>query len=259
MSSAALIPLLVPYRDAPNPLPDFLPDSDGSENYIPRAERGLTCPLHKLIRDAAKSARDNPTKTPDASTMSEIVKHLRSKPNDVLSLNGVGWTPLHLALYHRLSYSLIDLLLTSLPPSLRPILCSTRTLKCSRLPLHFASRFIDDIRIYELLQSLHPSGVLEKCSNEVTPVERAKVNKKDLRIISFLSNEEKKQMVIWRRKRRNLDLKYEAISCMDRKWEEEGSETKDFRVFVYGYCKEREIGLFRDIISYIGVVEDKGE
>ncbi|GMH66293.1 hypothetical protein TL16_g04397 [Triparma laevis f. inornata] len=140
---------LIQYRKEPCPLPD----SD-TETYLSRKERGLSCQLHKLIR-SLKSQSPPP--------LSSLFNNLKANPHGINERNGVGWTVLHLAIYHRLDYEVVEGMLMSVTDELRVKICSTRTLKCGRLPLHFASRFSDNGKLFTLLLDIYPRAVIEKC------------------------------------------------------------------------------------------------
>ena len=106
---------LIQYRKEPCPLPD----SD-TETYLSRKERGLSCQLHKLIR-SLKSQSPPP--------LSSLFNNLKANPRGINERNGVGWTVLHLAIYHRVDYEVVEGMLMSVTDELRVKICSVSEIK----------------------------------------------------------------------------------------------------------------------------------
>eukprot|EP00518_Triparma_eleuthera_P015768 CAMPEP_0197561940 /NCGR_PEP_ID=MMETSP1320-20131121/26117_1 /TAXON_ID=91990 /ORGANISM="Bolidomonas sp., Strain RCC2347" /LENGTH=162 /DNA_ID=CAMNT_0043123631 /DNA_START=129 /DNA_END=615 /DNA_ORIENTATION=- len=148
------------------PVPPLLPTS--TSPYSPRKK----LPLHKLIRLLSSS------QNPPPSLSSSLSNHLSSHPSSLLQPNGVGWLPLHLAAYHSLPYPYWCLVVDSCPPPVLSACLRARTPTGGRNVYHFLARFCADVRVWDLLVPLEPRPVLDEGDDGLTPLGRARVNRK---------------------------------------------------------------------------------
>jgi hypothetical protein len=169
----------------------------------------------------------------------------------------MGWSSLVLAIYHSAPVEFIAEMLNLISEKEQEALLSKRVPNGSRLCLHFAARYSDNIEVFKLLIEPHPSALLAKSTDGSRPVDRAIYYRKDCRILEYLSNATDKEMIL----ANNQKLRRLIIQCCEKNWMRRRQalssiasvDENDFILVLYGYLSEREMmGVFWNTLSYVG-------
>ena len=207
------------------------------------------CPLHKEIRNAAKSG-----------LWQRVLSQIEQDPSQICQHNRVGWSSLILAIYHSAPIEIIATMLALVSAEERKILLSTPVPNGSRLCLHFATRFSSNLEVIKILTDPYPRALIAKSTDGVTPLDRAVYYRKDPDILNWLKSETQKQKDIYELERYNRKLRSVVMHCCESRCAFQFRESHDlkngphFVVRVYSYMYEREmIGMFSEILSYVGV------
>lgn len=206
------------------------------------------CPLHKPIRQA---------------NWSEVSRIMRLDPSQILKQNSHGWSSMTLCLYHLAPPEVISEMLSLLSGEEQRSLLSTPVPNGSRLCLHFAARYADDLEVIKLLTEAFPAALLSPSDDGIIPVDRAIYYRKDAGILRYLEDATKRQRNIQQLRQFNQKLRYTVLLCCERSCQNslmngEGGEdskddTKPLAAGLYDICKDREMtGIFWNMLSYVG-------
>jgi ankyrin repeat protein len=151
-------------------------------------------------------------------------------------------------------------------------LLSTPVTSGSRLCLHFAARYTDNVEVIKLLTEAYPPALLATSTDGLTPLNRAVYYRKDASIIQYLEQATQRQQNFDRLQKYNQQLRYTVLLACEkstilcgRTTDDDSSSSEDTLVDesnesnaltrkLYRYCKEREmISLFGNVLSYVGV------
>jgi hypothetical protein len=220
----------------------YEPGISQEEDYIsiPRKR----CPLHKLIRNRR---------------WSEVTDLYRRDPSQINRINGHGWSSLTLALYHMAPVDIITEMLSLLSPGEQTALMSSPVPNGSRLCLHFAARYSDNLEVMKLLTEAYPAALLITSDDGVTPLERAVYYRKDAQILHYLERATKKHQDLVTLHKYNKKLRYTIVMACEKSRNYNHSffvegHDQGLALELYEYCKDREmIGLFWNMLGYVGV------
>lgn len=208
------------------------------------------CAIHKPIRNRQ---------------WTEVRKLMREDPSQLVKTNDHGWSSLLLSIYHIAPIEIISEMMSLLSPENLVTLLSTPVTSGSRLCLHFAARYSDNVEVIKLLTEAYPQALLATSSDGLTPLNRAVYYRKDASIIQYLEQATKKQQNFDRLQKFNQQMRYTVLLACEKSrrcttnpsnstfcngLNESNALTQE----LYEYCKEREMmGLFWNVLSYVGV------
>lgn len=204
------------------------------------------CTIHKPIRNRQ---------------WAEVRKMMREDPSLLVKTNDHGWSSLLLSIYHIAPIEIISEMISLLSPENLVALLSTPVTSGSRLCLHFAARYTDNVEVVKLLTEAYPPALLATSSDGLTPLNRAVYYRKDASIIQYLEQATRKQQNFDRLRKFNQQLRYTVLwACEKARIGTDSNrtfcnnESNVLTVELYRYCKEREmISLFGNVLSYVGV------
>ena len=212
------------------------------------------CAIHKPIRNRQ---------------WAEVRKLMREDPSQLVKTNDHGWSSLLLSIYHSAPIDIISEMMCLLSPENLVALLSTPVTSGSRLCLHFAARYTDNVEVIKLLTEAYPPALLATSSDGLTPLNRAVYYRKDATIIQYLEQATRKQQNFDRLQKYNQQLRYTVLLACERfrigstctdpssssnTFCDEVNESNVLALELYRYCKEREmISLFGNVLSYVGV------
>lgn len=176
-----------------------------------------------------------------------VKKTIELDPTTVREYNRFGWSSLLLAIYHQAPEWVIQIMLTQ--ESDNTDLLSTQLPNGSRLCLHFAARYSDNLEVFKLLVEGFPSATLIPSTDGSLPVERARFYQKDPSIVNYLQKEMTAEQTRRDLQRYNRKLQFTVLLCL-----EHASVGSELVQKVYEYAKEREMpSLIQQIVGYVGV------
>ncbi len=211
------------------------------------------CPLHKPIRNRE---------------WLEVRKLMREDPSQLSKMNEHGWSSLTLSIYHIAPVDIIAEMMSILSHEEQVTLLSTPVPNGSRLCLHFAARYANDLEVMKVLTGAYPPALLVKSTDGLTPFDRAVYYRKDAEILQYLEQATKKQQDLENLQKYNKDLRYSILLACERCRDSDERSRDSEQSFIFGeidgtvvltqelysYCKEREmISLFWNVLSYVGV------
>jgi hypothetical protein len=160
-----------------------------------------------------------------------------------------------LCLYHSAPTDVISEMLTLVPPSDQKTLLSTPIPNGSRLCIHFAARYANDLETIKLLTEAYPSALLVPSDDGILPVDRAIYYRKDATILKYLETMTKQQRNVEQLQQYNATLRY-AVLLACKQQHDHGNDPESIRLVhdLYDYCHKREMmGIVWNMLSYVGV------
>jgi len=235
-------------------------------------------PVHKQIRE---------------KNWSVVSRQIRNDPSLISDINGVGWSSLTLAVYHKaptyiiaemlefadhhdnnneeceFSYSFNDgINNNNNQKKTTEVLLSKSVTSGNRLCLHFAACYCDSLEVVQILAEAWPRALLHKSRDGYTPLDRAKHYDKDDKMLNWLEERTKEEKQTYALEQYNCLLKQCVLNACEEHYTQKiirglGRPTATFRLLegdiqfvvdLYIWTKEREmIGLFQSIMSWVGV------
>lgn len=204
------------------------------------------CALHKLIRNRE---------------WVEVRRLMRDDPSQLSKTNSHGWSSVTLSIYHIVPVDILSEMMSLLSSEEIVAILSTPVPNGSRLCLHFAARYSNDLEMIKLLTEAYPQALLVTSNDGLTPLDRAVYYRKDAEILQYLQHATRKQQDLENLQNYNKQLRYTVLLACERTQildqtsalgNSDGANILTQEL--YWYCKEREmISLFWNVLSFVGV------
>lgn len=202
------------------------------------------CPLHNSIRH---------------HKWDEVLHLIDQQPDWIRRRNRMGWSSLILAVYHQAPTAVIERILRPTPSTNNSDLLALPVPNGSRLCLHFAARYTDDLATLQSIVEGYPAALLQPSADGVRAVERAQYYDKSFH--SYLVTATAQEQARADRHQYNQRLRRMVALCCARRCCSGGVQQqqtpKDLELVLqlYRFAKEREQHcLFGAVLEYVGVV-----